>query len=132
MTSVSANGGADVTKTVPGGGGNAQAAKNSSEPPISVNTLPPTGFITLSLPNDGTRPINEAAAWCPGNDLLPASVHPVPAVRVMVDPVPSHPYGVWPRRDHVVALDPDVCAAVPAVIAGDPNVVGRRSHRNCL
>src|SRR5262249_2053624 len=119
MTSTWAEGGPVDTKTTPGGGGGAttQATKNRSDPPISIDTLLLSAFMTALLIQTAER------------RLTPVAVDPIPAAVVVV-PVSRHPHSVWPRRNDIVTLDPDIRVAVPTVKTGDPHVIRSRSHRD--
>src|SRR5262245_17357644 len=119
MTSTSAGGGDVATKMTPGGGGaTTQAAKSSSDPPIRVDTLLPSAFMTTLL------------TWTAERRLTPVTVDPIPAAAVVVAPVSRHPHDVRPRWNHVVTLYPDVGVAIPAVKAGNPHVARSRRYRN--
>src|SRR5512141_1334201 len=51
----------------------------------------------------------------------PVAVEPVPAVSAF-DPVATDPGSVVSRRQRPAAGDPDICVAIPAVMAGNPHV----------
>jgi hypothetical protein len=58
----------------------------------------------------------------------PVAFDPVPAA-IFVAPVAGNPFGMRTRRFNPAAWNPDVSAAIPAVIAADPDpsIVGTRA-----
>src|ERR1700738_4239804 len=116
MTSTTRTGGLVRTYTTPAGGGGGQAVRTESDP-IAARIRPNVASFLICLPQ---RAISAPAAFSP--------VGP-PAV---VSPVTCNPSPVAPRGNLVAARDPDVRTAVPAVIATNPDVPGRRRNRRRL